>query len=102
MLSLLVFTIVYRQAGDTVSHVFDPALCNVYYCPSNLLYGSPPSSLSPLPKVKVQNIQTKSGWEGMGWGVLSCVGDHILQEFITLFLTRFRAYKIATPPQTKT
>ncbi len=27
--------------------------------------------------------------------------DHILQEFNTL-LTRFRTYKIATPPQTKT
>jgi hypothetical protein len=38
---------------------------------------------------------------GRGWGVLSCVGDHILQEFNTLFLTRFRNYKIALPPQTK-
>ncbi len=27
--------------------------------------------------------------------------DHILQEFYTLFLTRFRTYKIASPPQTK-
>jgi hypothetical protein len=33
--------------------------------------------------------------------VLSCVVDHILQEFNTLFLTRFRTYKIASPPQTK-
>jgi hypothetical protein len=33
--------------------------------------------------------------------VLSCVVDHILQEFNTLFLTRFRTYKIATPFQTK-
>jgi hypothetical protein len=32
---------------------------------------------------------------------LSCVVDHILQEFNTLFLTRFRIYKIATPSQTK-
>jgi hypothetical protein len=30
--------------------------------------------------------------------VLSCVGDHILQEFNTLFLTTFRIYKIARPP----
>jgi hypothetical protein len=30
--------------------------------------------------------------------VLSCVGDHILQEFNTLFLTRFRTYKFALPP----
>ncbi len=27
--------------------------------------------------------------------------DHILQEFYTLFLTRFRTYKIASPPLTK-
>ncbi len=34
--------------------------------------------------------------------MLSCVGDHILQEFNTLFLTRFTTYKIALPFQTKT
>ncbi len=28
--------------------------------------------------------------------------DNILQEFNTLFLIRFRTYKIATTPQTKT
>jgi len=28
--------------------------------------------------------------------------DNILQEFNFLFLTRFRTYKIDTPPQTKT
>jgi hypothetical protein len=39
---------------------------------------------------------------GRGWGMLSPVGDHILQEFNTLYLTRFRTYKIARPPQTKT
>jgi hypothetical protein len=37
---------------------------------------------------------------GGGW-VLSVVGDHILQEFNTLYLTRFRTYKIVKPPQTK-
>jgi hypothetical protein len=31
---------------------------------------------------------------------LNCPVDHILQEFYTLFLARFRTYKIATPPQT--
>ncbi len=31
-----------------------------------------------------------------------CVVDHILQEFNTLHLTRFRTCKIATPPETKT
>jgi hypothetical protein len=35
------------------------------------------------------------GWEGV------CVGDHILQELNTLYLTRFTTYKIALPPQTK-
>jgi hypothetical protein len=30
--------------------------------------------------------------------VLNCAVDHILQEFYTLFLARFRTYKIATPP----
>ncbi len=34
--------------------------------------------------------------------MLSLVGDHILQEFNTLYLTRFRIYKVARPPQTKT
>jgi len=29
-----------------------------------------------------------------GGGVLNCVGEHILKEFNTLFLTRFRTYKI--------
>ncbi len=33
--------------------------------------------------------------------MLKCTVDHILQEFYTLFLTRFRTYKIASPPQTK-
>jgi hypothetical protein len=36
-----------------------------------------------------------------GVGVLNCAVDHILQEFYTLFLTSFRTYKIASPPQTK-
>ncbi len=34
-------------------------------------------------------------------GMLKCTVDHILQEFYTLFLTRFRTYKIASPTQTK-
>jgi hypothetical protein len=33
--------------------------------------------------------------------MLNYTVDHILQEFYILFLTRFRTYKIATPPQTK-
>jgi hypothetical protein len=38
------------------------------------------------------------GW----WVVLSCVVDHILLEFNTLFLTILRTYKIATPPKKNT
>ncbi len=34
-----------------------------------------------------------------GGGGLKCAVDHILQEFYTL--TRFRTYKIASPPLTK-
>jgi hypothetical protein len=34
--------------------------------------------------------------------VLSPVRDHILQEFNTQYLTRFRTYKIARPTQTNT
>jgi hypothetical protein len=64
--------------------------------PLYLLSDPPP----PPPKVNVQYIQPVCGWGG-GEGVLNCVVDHIQQEFNTLFLTRFRTYKIATPPQTK-
>jgi hypothetical protein len=49
-----------------------------------------------LPCVKVQYIQK---WKGAG--VLSSVGDYNLHEFNTLYLTRFRTYNIARPPQTK-
>ncbi len=43
-------------------------------------------------------VYTDSVWL---WGVLKCTVDHILQEFYTRFLTRFRTYKIASLPQTK-
>jgi hypothetical protein len=36
-----------------------------------------------------------------GGGVLKCTVDHILQEFYTLFRTRFTTYKIASPLLTK-
>ncbi len=75
--------------------VFSTPLVNG--CPStfSLTYPTP----HPLPKV---NVQTREKWLWGGGGVLSCVVDHILQEFNTLFMSRFRTYKIATPPQTKT
>jgi hypothetical protein len=36
-------------------------------------------------------------WMGGGRGVLSRVGDHIMQEVYTLYVTRFRTNKIAYP-----
>ncbi len=58
----------------------------------NLLSGS----TLPPPCVKEQYLQTLCGWEGSG--LSSPVGDHILQEFNTLYLTRYTTYKIARPP----
>jgi hypothetical protein len=67
----------------------------VYCCPSTF------SLTSPLPKLNVQYTECVAvGWGG-GVRVLNCAVDHILQEFYTLFLTRFRTYKIASPPQTE-
>ncbi len=66
----------------------------VYCCPSTF-------SLTPPPPLNVQYIQTVCVTVGGGGEMLNCAVDHILQEFYTLFLTRFRTYKIATPPQTK-
>ncbi len=61
------------------------------------------SDLLPLPPSQTKcTVYTDSVWLGWGGGVvLNCTVDHILQEFYTLFLTRFRSYKIISPPQTK-
>ncbi len=75
--------------------VFSTPLVSCYLSTFSLTSHTPP----PLPKVNVQYIQTVCG--GGGGGVLSCVVEHILQEFNTLFLTRFRTYKIATLPKKK-
>ncbi len=73
------------------SHVgiFSTQLCEL---PFSLDHPPPP----PAPQF------IHSVWLGRDGGVLSCFEDHILQEFNTLFLTRFRTYKIVSPPQTKT
>ncbi len=47
----------------------------------------------PFPKSKYSMYRKCVA--GRGRGMLSCVGDHILQEFNTLYLTRFRTYKTA-------
>ncbi len=57
---------------------FRPSFVN--YCPSNFLFSLPPPPLPPFPKSKVY---TDSVWLGGGGGVLSFVGDRILQEFDT-------------------
>jgi hypothetical protein len=86
MSSLLVFSRVYRLEIQLVSHVgsFDPS-CELLplYLLSDLIHPSPPS----------QSKHTVCGC-GREWGVMSCVVDHILQKFNTLFLTRFRIYDI--------
>ncbi len=75
----------------------DPALCTVAHLTFSLVYS--PHPLTHLPCAKV-GVYTQ--WlEGGGGVVLSPVGDHILEEFNTLYLTRFRTYKIDTPAQTK-
>ncbi len=95
-----VFIRVYRLKIQRVMLVFSTQLCELLPLSSSLWFNSPPPF--SLPCVKVQNIQRVCGWEGLG--VLSPVGGHILQEFNTLYLTRFRTYKIAKSksPQTKT
>jgi hypothetical protein len=57
----------------------------------------------PFPPSQMYSEYTDSVWL-WGWGGVELCGVvyHILQEFNTLFLTRFRTYKIATPPQGKT
>ncbi len=88
----------------TFSHVgiFDPALWSVLsptaHLPFSLVHHYP----SPLPCVNkycictIVNIQCVRGGRVPG-----CVGHYILQEFYTVYLTRFRTYKIARPPKTK-
>ncbi len=66
----------------------------VNYCPSNLFSGSSPHPLTLLPNSKKYS-------EVWGGGGFELCWRPFLQEFITLFLTRFRNYKIALPPQTK-
>jgi hypothetical protein len=70
----------------------------VSYCLSNLLSGSP---APPPPFLKSKYSMYRQCVAGSGWGVLSCVENHILQEFNILFLTRFRTYEIATTPPSK-
>ncbi len=91
----LVLNRVYRLEVQSVVLVFLTQLCELLPLQPSLWFTSP---TPPPTKVKVHiHIQ----YAGREWrGVELCFGDHILQEIDTLFLTRFRTYKIATPPQT--
>jgi hypothetical protein len=57
------------------------------------------SDLLPLPPFPIYSIYRQC--MTVGGGVFKCTVDHILQEFYTLFLTRFGTYTISSPPQTK-
>jgi hypothetical protein len=75
---------------------FRPSFVN--YCPYNLLSVHLPHP--PPPPLKVQyrySIQTVCGREGVG--MLSPVGDHILQEFNTLYLTGSEPTKLLDHPK---
>ncbi len=72
-----------------------------YTCVLLPLYRTFSRTSSPLPPSQCTvNVYADSVWLWGGGGV-KCTVDHILQEFYTLFLTRFRTHKIAPPPQTK-
>jgi hypothetical protein len=90
---------VYRLEIQSVMLVFLTHLVNC--CPSTFSLTSPIPPPFPKSIYIIYRQCVAVGGEGAE-GVLSCVVDYILQEFSTLFLTRFRTYKIATPPQTKT
>ncbi len=97
MSSLLVFNRVYRLEIQSVMLVFSTQLCELLPLLPSLWFTSP--TPPPFPK----SVFSDSVWLGDGGGGGNVVVlETILQEFNILFLTRFRTYKIATPPQTKT
>ncbi len=70
-------------------------LCSCVLLPLYLLSDlTPPSQTTCTVYTDTDSVCLRGG------GELCCV-DHILQEFYTLFLTRFRTYQIASTPQTK-
>ncbi len=66
-------------------------------CPSTFSLASP--TPPPPPQKKTFSIYRQCVI--VGGGLLSCVVDHILEEFNTLFQTKFRTYKIATTTPNK-
>ncbi len=90
MSSLLVFNKVYRLEIQSVMLVFSIILWTIAPLPP--LWPPP-----PLPPSQIKRtIYTDNVGCWGGGGVFSCVVDHILQEFNTLFLIRFGIYKNTT------
>jgi hypothetical protein len=70
--------------------VFSTQLCELLRLQPYLCFNSPPFFVS---KYSIYSV-----WLKGGGGSFETI---ILQEY-TMYLTRFRTYKIARPPQTKT
>jgi hypothetical protein len=68
-----------------------------YTCVLLPLYGT--FSLPSPPPPSQCTVHADSVW--LWGGGFKCIVDHILQEFYSPFLTRFRTFKVASPPQTK-
>ncbi len=88
---------------DPACELLPPWTKELYLCTvAPLLYLL--SDLLPPPPFLMYSICRQCVTVGGGGGagrMLNCAVDHILLEFYTLFLTRFRTYKFATPPQIK-
>ncbi len=103
----IVFNRFYRlEIHSLIDGIFDPAceqlppwMKELFLCPV-----APLSSLWPPPPAQTKcnafaaSVCRTGG--GGGGSELCCRLLCILQEFCTLFLTRFRTYQIASPPQT--
>jgi hypothetical protein len=92
-----VFIRVYRLEIQSVKLVLRPSFVTVASLTFSLVQPPPPT----LPCVKVQYCIYRQCVAGRGWVVLSPVGNHILQEFNILYLTRLGTYKLSRPPLTK-
>jgi hypothetical protein len=86
---------------DPACELLPPWTKEIYLCTVAPLQYLLSELLPPPPSQRKCTVYTVSFVAGVGRWVLNCNVDHILQEFYTLFLTRFKTYKIVSPPQTK-
>ncbi len=87
---------------DPACELLPPWTKELYLCTVAPLLYLLSDLLPPFPNVQyIQTVCDIGGGGEVRWGVLICTVYHILQEFYTLFLTRFRTYKVASPPLTK-